>query len=350
MSTITLPGLIDIHVHLRDPGQTHKEDFLTGTSAALAGGFTMLADMPNNATPITTKELLDEKIEVAKKKIVCDLGFYLGSLGTNLQEFERITRTALGLKLYLDITTGGFIIDEAAVNAIYDAWKSSQPILLHSEEDKVSTIVSAVKRTGKKSHFCHVSSQHELQQIIEAKEQGLPITCGVCPHHLFITGDDVSNLGPYGRMKPFLKSKKDLEYLWSNIRYVDVIESDHAPHTREEKESENPPFGVPGLETTLPLLMTAVDNGRIEEADIIRLCYDNPRKVLNLDTQEDTHIEVEKGIFEIKNADLKTKCGWSPFDGWKVSAKVRKVVLRGSTVFENGTILAQPGSGRILTA
>ena len=120
-------------------------------------------------------------------------------------------------------------------------------------------------------------------------------------------------------------------------------------HTREEKESENPPFGVPGLETTLPLLMTAVDNGRIEEADIIRLCYDNPSKVLNLDTQEDTHIEVEKGIFEIKNADLKTKCGWSPFDGWKVSAKVRKVVLRGSTVFENGTILAQPGSGRILT-
>jgi carbamoyl-phosphate synthase/aspartate carbamoyltransferase/dihydroorotase len=349
MSITTLPGLIDIHVHLRDPGQTHKEDFYSGTSAALAGGFTMLADMPNNAVPITTAQLMQEKIDIAQKKIVCDVGFYLGSLGTNLDEFDKVSHTALGLKLYLDITTGGFIIDEAAVKNIYKAWSSSQPILLHSEEDKVQLIVNEVKKTGKKSHFCHVSSKHELEQIITAKEQGLPITCGVCPHHLFLSEDDVSSLGTFGRMKPYLKSKKDAEYLWRNINYVDVIESDHAPHTKEEKASDSPPFGVPGLETTLPLLMTAVDQKRFKETDILRLCYEGPKSILGLPEQKDTHIEVQKGTFVIDDKELHTKCGWSPFNGWKVSAKVKKVILRGNTVFENGTVLSHAGSGKILT-
>ncbi len=349
MSHITLPGLIDIHVHLRDPGQTHKEDFLTGTSAALAGGFTMLADMPNNVTPITTAQLLNEKINCAREKIVCDLGFYLGSLGTNLEEFGKVTTTALGLKLYLDMTTGGFIIDENAVNAIYDAWVSQQPILLHSEEDKVSTLVSAVKRTGKKSHFCHVSSKHELQQIIKAKEDGLPITCGVCPHHLFLSEDDIPQLGPYGRMKPLLKSKADVRFLWEHIKYVDIIESDHAPHTRDEKESDTPPYGVPGLETTLPLMLTAVAEKRINNDDIVRLCHTTPKKILGLSDQKDTYVQIQKGSFEIRNENLFTKCGWTPFNGYKVTAKISKVTLRGSTVFENGSIIAHPGSGKIVT-
>lgn len=309
----------------------------------------MVVDMPNNAIPITTNALLDEKIAIAREKTVCDIGFYLGSLGTNLDEFSKVTKTALGLKLYLDMTTGGFIIDEIAVNTIYDAWVSSQPILLHSEEDKVSSIVSAVRRTGKKSHFCHVSSKHELEQIIKAKEEGLPVTCGVCPHHLFLSEDDLPTLGTYGRMKPFLKSKKDVQYLWEHITYVDVIESDHAPHTQEEKDSDTPPFGVPGLETTLPLLLTAVEDKRISIDDVIRLCHDTPRKILTLADQANTFVDIELGSFEISNDELLTKCGWSPFDGYKVAAKVRKVTLRGSHVFTNGSIVAQPGSGRIMT-
>jgi carbamoyl-phosphate synthase/aspartate carbamoyltransferase/dihydroorotase len=349
MTTLTLPGLIDIHVHLRDPGQTHKEDFATGTSAALAGGFTMVFDMPNNAIPITTAELLKEKIEIAKKKIVCDIGFHMGSLGTDFAEFDKATPYAMGLKLYLDMTTGGFVIDENVVMSIYKAWSSKQPILLHSEEDKVQTIVKAVKETGKKSHFCHVSSKHELEQIIAAKNEGLPITCGVCPHHLFLTEDDAKTLGPYGRMKPFLKTKTDVNYLWENIRYVDVIESDHAPHTHEEKDSETPPFGVPGLETTLPLLLLAAKEGRIDESDIERLCHDGPRNILGISEQPNTFVEVEKGVFEISNDHLHTKCGWSPFNGWKVPGRVKSVILRGQTVYENDTVVAQPGSGTIIT-
>ena len=173
MSTLTLPGLIDIHVHLRDPGQTYKEDFFTGTSSALAGGFTTVIDMPNNATPITTKERLEEKIKIAQGKTVCDIGFYFGSLGDNLDEFSKIGDKVFGLKLYLNQTTGGFIINEDSMKKIYDAWSSKQPILLHSEEDMVSMVINVIRKTGKKSHFCHVSSANELSQIIKAKEEVL---------------------------------------------------------------------------------------------------------------------------------------------------------------------------------
>src|SRR5579872_3797159 len=119
---ITLPGLIDPHVHLRDPGQTQKEDFLTGTSAAIAGGFTTILDMPNNTTPITSEKLLLEKEKIAQEKIICDVGFYFGSLGDNLDEFEKVKNLVFGLKLYLNITTGGYIIDEPTMRKIYIKW------------------------------------------------------------------------------------------------------------------------------------------------------------------------------------------------------------------------------------
>jgi dihydroorotase len=348
MSSIQLPGLIDIHVHLRDPGQTHKEDFFTGTSAALAGGFTTVLDMPNNAVPVTSEQRIDEKIIEAQKKIVCDIGFHFGSLGDNLDEFKKVQSKVTGLKLYLNLTTGAFIINTESMEQIYKAWNSPKPILLHSEEDMVAMVVEVVKKTGQRSHFCHVSSEHELKQIIKAKEAGLPVTCGVCPHHLFLTEDDVKYLGPYARMKPPLKTKKDVEFLWQNIKYVDVIESDHAPHTKEEKQSDMPPFGVPGLETTLPLLLKAVQEKRIDENDIIALCHKNPAKIFNLPTNVHTKVEVEKGIFEIKNENIKSKCGWTPFNGWKVPGRVKTVFLRGVKVFENGEVLVKAGSGQIV--
>ena len=129
MSIITFPGLIDMHVHLRDPGQTEKEDFYTGTSAALAGGFTTVFDMPNNKIPITSKERLDEKIRTAKEKIVCDIGFYFCSLGDNLSEFAKVKDNVFGLKLYLNITTGYFLIDEKKLGEIYTHWAKNKLIL-----------------------------------------------------------------------------------------------------------------------------------------------------------------------------------------------------------------------------
>ncbi len=346
---IKLPGLIDIHVHLRTPGQEEKEDFLTGTQAALAGGFTTVIDMPNNTVPITTLKLLEEKIEIAKKDTVCDLGFYFGSLGDNLEEFSKVQGKVFGIKLYLNTTTGNFLIDEEKLKAIYQAWPSDQPILLHCEGETLPMALEVIKTTGKKTHICHVSSKNELSQIIKAKEEGLPLTCGVTPHHLFLTDIDAKRLSSYGFMKPFLKTQKDVDFIWENLQYVDVIESDHAPHTKEEKESDNPPFGVPGLETTLPLLLTAVSENKLSLDDIKRLLFENPKRIFNIPTDENTYVEVlENEEYTIENENLKTKCGWSPFAGRKVKGKIKSVYLRGEKVFENGEVLVNKGSGKII--
>lgn len=346
---IRLPGLIDVHVHLRDPGQTEKEDFYTGTSAALAGGFTTILDMPNNKIPVTSIKALEEKQEIASKKIVCDVGFYAGSLGDNLIELIKVESYVFGLKLYLNKTTGNFVIDENKLTKVFLEWKSIKSILVHAEEDVLGTIISVVKKTGKKVHICHVSNQIQLSQIIKAKKSNLPITCGVTPHHLFLTNKDAKKLGPFALMKPELGSKKDQEFLWKNLEYIDVIESDHAPHTIEEKNSEKMPFGVPGLETTLPLLLTAVSEKKLSINRLIELCFENPRKIFNIKTDEKTYVEVdEKEEYIIDNKKLFTKCGWSPFNGWKVKGKVKKVFIRGINVFENGKILVKPGFGKVI--
>lgn len=349
---IRLPGLIDPHVHLRTPGQTHKEDFTTSTSAALAGGYTILIDMPNNATPITSLERLEEKQAIAKEQSMSDIGFYFGSLGDNLEEFEKVKDLVYGLKLYLNVTTGGYIIDEPALNRIYEKWHEvapEKPILLHAEEDVFDMVVRVLEETPHPTHIVHVSTKEELTRIMQLKKEGLPITCGVCPHHLFLTKDDLEKLGPYGVMKPSLKSKEDQEFLWEHLSDIDVIESDHAPHTKEEKESANPPSGVPGLETTLPLLLTTMSEGRITQEEIIRLCHTRAKEIFQLPDQPNTYVEVDENeSYEIRNDDLYTKCKWTPFHGWQAKGKVKKVVLRGETVYEEGKVLIHSGEGHVI--
>lgn len=364
MKTITLPGLIDPHVHLRDPNQSHKEDFYTGTASALAGGYTTIIDMPNNKTPITTLARLQDKITIAKKKIVCDVGFYFGSLGDNLEEFNKVKRYVLGLKLYLNETTGNFLIDKKSLEKIFTTWSQSitlhsailqnqKPILLHAEDDAVAEVIRIVKKTGQHSHFCHISTISDLKQVIKAKEEGLPITCGVTPHHLFLTEHDAKRLGPYGKMKPPLRSKKDVDFLWKNLKFIDVVESDHAPHTKEEKESDAPPYGVPGLETTLPLLLTAVSEKRLSLDEIIRLCYQSPSRIFGIprfdgsNHQSAIEIDLDRS-YTIENKNLFTKCAWSPFNGWKVKGKILRVVLRRKKVFDTNRITALPAFGKII--
>ena len=335
---IKLPGLIDPHVHLRDPGQTHKEDFFTGTTAAIFGGYTTVCDMPNNKIPVTTVGRLNEKIKTAKKKIVCDTGFYFGTIGDNFDQFPLIYDKVYGLKLYLNQTTGNYLIGGNELENIYRHWQSDKPILIHAEDSMLEKVFSAVKKTKKKTHICHVSSKDELRRIIEAKKNNLPVTCGVTPHHLFLTEKDNQ------LMKPTLKTVKDQAFLWQNIKLIDVVESDHAPHTIEEKTSANPPFGVPGLETTLPLLLT-----RLPIDEIIRLCFIGPQAIFDIPFDPDTHIVVdEKYSYTIENRQLKTKCRFTPFAGRKVKGKVQKVVMRGKTVMENDKLLVQPGFGKII--
>ncbi len=358
MSNLILPGLIDPHVHLRDPGQTNKEDFYTGTSAALAGGFTTILDMPNNKIPITTSEKLDEKIKIAKEKIVCDVGFYFGSLGDNIAEFKMIKDRVLGLKLYLSLTTGGFVIPKEKVENVFENWPKNKVILLHAEDNTLDFAINLAKRLGNKIHICHISTAQDLRQIIKAKEKGIPISCGVTPHHLFLIDQDIKRLGAFGKMKPPLQSKKDQNFLWKNLKYIDVVESDHAPHTLEEKVGAGPqaltaPFGVPGLETTLPLLLTAVSEKRLTINDITRFCHANPAKIFGIkrfnDLNHQSRVEVDLSQeYIIENKNLFTKCSWSPFAGMKVKGKVERVWIRGKRVFENGKILTKKGSGKII--
>jgi dihydroorotase-like cyclic amidohydrolase len=345
-TTITLPGLIDPHVHLRDPGQTHKEDFYTGTAAALAGGYTMVLDMPNNLDPITDHHKLAAKR--SRAKAVADIGFNFGTLGDNLDEFARVYPHVSALKVYLNVTTGNFIIDKTKLKSIYEAWPSGKPIMLHAEDDVSDLVMSTLQAVPKATHMCHVSNQRELQFVMDAKAAGLPISCGVTPHHLFLNDQDATRLGSYGHMKPYLKPQADVDFLWANLDAIDIIESDHAPHTKEEKDSDTPPFGVPGLETTLALLLTAERDGKITRQQIIEKTHDNAARIFGLPEQPDTSIEVELGDFTINNDELQTKCGWSPFNGQKVAAKVTKVTLRGDVVYENGHVMVMPGHANLI--
>jgi carbamoyl-phosphate synthase/aspartate carbamoyltransferase/dihydroorotase len=149
-------------------------------------------------------------------------------------------------------------------------------------------------------------------------------------------------------MKPVLKSKADQDFLWQNIDYIDVIESDHAPHTKSEKQSANPPFGVPGLETTLPLMLTAEAEGKLTRKQLIDRLHSNPARIFGIVIDDTTTLSVEMSEYEIKNSALLTKSGWSPFNGKRVIGKVKEVVLRGKTVYSNGKVLVTPGSGRII--
>lgn len=348
IKTLTLPGLIDPHVHLRDPGQTQKEDFLTGTSAALAGGYTTVLDMPNNLEPITTLERLEEKISIAKTKTVTDLGFHFGSLGDNFEEFPKVIDKVYGLKVYLNVTTGNFIIDKNKLASIYEAWPGTKPILLHAEDDVSDLVLSTLRKFPKPTHICHVSSQAELEFVLRAKQEGLPITCGVTPHHLFLNDSDTKRLGAFGRMKPYLKPQSDVDFIWQNLDGVDIVESDHAPHTREEKNSDTPPFGVPGLETTLPLMLTAMNEGKLSQAKLVSLLHTRPSEIFHIKIDPTNSVEVSMEEYELTNENLKTKCGWTPFAGRRVTGKVQRVTLHGTVVYEDGKVLSLPGSGNLI--
>jgi len=335
----TVPGFIDMHVHLRDPGQTHKEDFRTGTRAAVAGGFTTVCDMPNNTVPVTTSERLREKKRSAKREGVCMVLFYFGSLGDNLQEFLAAAREAVGLKLYLGMTTGGFLLDEKKMRDVYEAWNGG-PILIHTEDGMIDRVLSVAAATYKPTHICHINTGYLLKKIIDAKLRGIPVTCGVTPHHLFLTRDDEQRLGPFARMKPPLGTRKDAGFLWDHLGDIDAVESDHAPHTRKEKEATPAPYGVPGLETTIPLLLNAAHQDRLSMDDINRLCHTGPRDILGIRPAKGDTVTVDTEMpFAFAGRRMQTKCGWTPFEGVKGKGGVVSVQVRGTEVFRDGMVI-----------
>lgn len=345
-----LPGLIDPHVHLREPGGVHKEDLSTGTAAAVYGGFTMVLDMPNNTPPIVDDTTLAAKRSLAAGRVHCDVGFYMGASSAGPLPSAGAAAASAGLKVYLDATFGPLrLTDLGRLHEQVANWPSHKPILFHAEGLSVAVAISVAALWNRHVHLCHISRAAELRMIRRAKERGMPVTCEVTPHHLFLDERDAADLGALGDMRPTLAPTADVDYIWSNLDVVDMIATDHAPHTRQEKAGDKPPPGVPGLETALPLMLRAVHERKLTLERLIELMHAAPRRVFHLPNQADTWIEVDLDQrWQAPEHGFQTRCDWSPFAGQGLRGKVQRVVMRGQTIFDDKHGLVCPNQGQVL--
>ncbi|MBI4790890.1 MAG: dihydroorotase family protein [Chloroflexi bacterium] len=369
-----LPGLIDAHVHLRDPGATHKEDFASGTRAALAGGVTTVLDMPNNPQPTTTREALDEKRSIAQEKAACDCAFFVGATQGNADECGNVG--AVGVKLYLGATTGDLLVTDFDSIYRHFAAQHGLPIVVHAEDNEalqffasasrhsakrpplaaslaVARALALAEATGRQLRIAHLSTARELALVKAAKARGLNVSCEVTPQHLFLSTEDEERLGAFGIVNPPLRSPDDVRALWENLADCDMVATDHAPHTIEEKRSSKPPSGMPGLETMLPLLLTAASEKRLSLQDIARLTARNPARVFRFARKGEIAVGYDADLTLVKldqeytlQKPWQTKCNWSPFEGRRVRGKIASVFLRGQVVIANGEILVRAGYGK----
>ena len=377
---LNFPGLIDCHVHFREPGLTHKGDMATEAAAAKAGGVLTVCDMPNTVPPTQTVVALKDKIERAKRITDVDIHFFFGAttighlsqltdLWTN-PEHASTKRRCCGLKLYLDHSTGNQKADPAiAEEAFKICGELNIPIIAHCEDPKINEeaanrvkgddivlhsrlrppesesesifkCIDLVRRYETPFHVAHLSTAEGVNLVRQAKKEKLPVTCEVTPHHLFLTIDDYQKLGTLAKMNPPLREQRHLEALWEGIAdgTVDCIATDHAPHLLEEKRAGVPlqaPSGVPGVETMLPLLLTVAAGAwphphsdrpvtcNLTPKDILRLCFTNPNQIFRLGADDQPRITVDPSIeWTIKGSDIHSRCQWTPYEGWKVKGKV----------------------------
>jgi carbamoyl-phosphate synthase/aspartate carbamoyltransferase/dihydroorotase len=274
---------------------------------------------------------------------LCDVFLYAGASADHLDELPDLARLAVGLKIYLDQTYGPLRVNDlATLSNIFQRWPREKVIAMHAEGLGIAVGLGLAAAFDRSVHFCHVSRKHEILLIAQAKAQGFPVTCEVTPHHLFLTEDDLADLGPLGDMRPTLASPEDVAALWDHIdTTIDCIATDHAPHTLEEKRAaDNPPPGVPGLETALPLMMTAVNEGRLSWERLVALMSENPRRIFDLPAQPEAWVEVDPTErYRLTNDRLHTKCGWTPFAGRRVQGKIKRVAFGGQLVFQDGEVV-----------
>jgi carbamoyl-phosphate synthase/aspartate carbamoyltransferase/dihydroorotase len=336
-----LPGMVDVHVHLRVPGGEHKEDFRTGSAAALAGGITTLMAMPNTFPPIVTIKDFSIAQETANRQSLCDVFMYAGASAEHLDQLNELAKLAPALKLYMDQTYGPLQVHGLDnLLAVFEGWPASKVICIHAEQTSIAAAIGALSLVPRPIHFCHVSRKEEIELIAAAKKQGLPVTCEVTPHHLFLTEEDATRLGSLADMRPTLAEQRDVDALWSHINTtIDCIATDHAPHTLQEKQSETPPPGVPGLESSLPLMLTAAAQGRLSYERLVELMHFNPRRIFSLPAQPETWVEIDPlARYQFPDYPLYTKCGWTPFAGFPMQGKIRKVIFKGRTVVNDGVV------------
>ena len=392
---ITLPGLIDLHVHLRDQQLSYKEDFFTGTAAAAAGGVTFVVDMPNNKPVTMNSSSLKERMKLAEKQVLVNVAFNVAFPKRVDEIAEVVEAGAVGFKVYLSNRIGGIDIDddEVLVAAFREAAARGVPVAVHAEDreiiekrkrdmeiakrndveayvaahppeaeaQSIQRICRLVKETCVHVHFCHVSSALGLNAVLMAKKAGLPVTCEVTPHNLFLDSEQYRRSGFFALTDPPLRAREDVSALWGALKRgeVDVIASDHAPHTFKEKNVAsvwNAKPGVPGLETTLSLLLTKVNEGRLSLTELVRLTAEEPAKQFHLSNRgfleegnwADLVVVDMKREYAVDSSSFLTKAKYSPFEGMRVKGRAMKTFVNGRLVMDEEEITAEAGAGAVV--
>jgi len=365
---LIMPGIIDVHTHMREPGITYKEDFKTGSKACAKGGITTFYDMPNTVPATTTLENLLNKKELAGKKSIVNFGIHFGgSKNNNIDEIRKVLekKEANTVKIFMNVTTGEMLIEDDEI--LKGIFENSELVLVHAENEMIDKAIALNQKYGKGLYVCHIPSAEELKKVIEAKKSSSlnneihPIYAEVTPHHLFLN-EEIRESSERNkmllRMKPELRKKSDNEFLWKAINEgcIDTIGTDHAPHLIEEK-MEKVTFGMPGVETLLALMLTAYNEGKIKLPVIQKLMCENPAEIMKIvrrgKLKEGYYADVivvdtEKEWIADVDDTLESKCGWTPYENWKLKGKNIMTIVNGEIVYEKGKINENAKKGKAI--
>lgn len=344
-----LPGVMDVHTHMRDPGLSHKEDFETGSKACAKGGVTTFIDMPNTVPNTTTKEILDTKESNSKNRSYVDYGFHFGgSKLDNSEEIRKVRDRVASTKIFLNMSTGDMLVEEEKV--LENLFKESKIVSVHAEDEMVDRAIDLARKFKKPLYLCHLSKNSEVEKLRAAKKEGLKIYGEVAPHHLFL---DSSMANSLLIMKPELKGKEDNEALWLGLKdgTIDTIGTDHAPHTLEEKSSKTT-YGIPGVENSLELMLKELDK-KIDMKTLQRVMSENPAKIFGIIGKGKIEIGYDADLVvvdlnnkeTIKNENVVSKCGWTPYSGIVGGGKVLLTMVRGHIVYDGENFIEKIGEG-----
>ena len=379
---IVLPGCLDTQVHFREPGSTDTEDLHTGSKAAIAGGITGVFEMPNTNPPTSSKKEFQKKLDLAKNRMYCNYAFYFGATADNSDDLASLKSLegCCGIKLFAGSSTGNLLVaEEDDIDKVFQ--NSSKVVAVHSEDEAIlntnkklikkgnvhthavwrsaecaisSTrrIVKIAERYNKKAHILHITTKEEIDFLSQHKGN---ITFEITPQHLTLFAPDCyDKLGNYAQMNPPLRDKSHYDRLWYAVRnnLNDTIGSDHAPHLKinKNKEYPNTPSGMPGVQTLLPVMLNHVNEGRLSLNQLINLLCENPVKIFGIQNKgfikkdydaDFTIIDMEK-IIEIKNENIQSKCGWSPFNGYKFKGTPVATIINGIIKMKDGNIIGEP--------
>ena len=350
-----MPGVIDVHTHMREPGITAKEDFATGSRACAKAGVTTFYDMPNTIPTTTTLEALRDKKKLASEKSIVNYGFHFGgSRNNNIDEIKKVleAKKPNTVKIFMNVTTGEMLIEDEDI--LKNVFKNSKLVLVHAENEMIDKAVEYNKNYGNGLYVCHIPSKEELKKVLEAKKNSElntekhPVYAEVTPHHLFLNEEireSTDRNKMLLRMKPELRTKKDNEFLWEalNNGEVDTIGTDHAPHLISEK-LEKITFGMPGVETSLALMLNAYNEGKVKLEMIQKLMSENPARIMKISKR----VKLEEGYYaDVIAVDLdkewivgvddtiESKCGWTPYENWKLKGKNVLTIVNGKVVYQN---------------